>query len=479
MDLQNDVTTADIELAAREGYVSVEHLKRYTTTGMGTDQGKTSNVNALAVLAGLCGVPIGELGVTTFRPPYTPVTFGAIVGQGRGELFEPRRKTPMHPWHARHGAVVAPAGGWRRPWAYPTAGETPAEAVQRECAAVRRSAGLFDASTLGKVDVQGRDAAVLLERVYTNRWSDLAIGRCRYGLMLDEQGFVMDDGVSTRVGADHFHLTTTTGGAAGVAQWLETWRQTEWPELDVYLTDVTEQWAVAVLCGPRARDVLAGLTGIDLDGARFPFMSYRTGEVAGVPARVFRIGFSGELSYEINVPARYGLHLWRTLVERGARFGLCPFGTEALHVLRAERGFIVVGQETDGTVTPADLGLEALVARDKGDFIGKRSLARRELARAGRRELVGLLAADPGYVLPQGVHLVETPRARPPMKMIGHVTSSYMSPGLGRSIALALVENGRGRIGETLHARTREGRVESVEVRAPAFFDPRGERARG
>ena len=479
VDLQNDVTAADIELAAREGYVSVEHLKRYTTTGMGTDQGKTSNVNALAVLARICGVPIGEFGITTFRPPYTPMTFGAIVGQGRGELFEPRRKTPMHPWHARHGAVFAPAGGWQRPWAYPTAGETPAEAVQRECAAVRRSAGLFDASTLGKIDVQGRDAAVLLERVYTNRWSDLAIGRCRYGLMLDDQGFVMDDGVSTRIGVDHFHLTTTTGGAARVTQWLETWHQTEWPELDVYLTDVTEQWAVAVLCGPRAREVLVGLTDIDLDGARFPFMSYRSGEVAAVPARVFRIGFSGELSYEINVPARYGLHLWDTLVERSARFGLCPFGTEALHVLRAERGFIVVGQETDGTVTPADLGLEALVARDKGDFIGKRSLARRELARAGRRELVGLLPADPRHVLPQGVHLVETPRARPPMKMIGHVTSSYMSPGLGRSIALALVENGRGRIGETLHARTREGRVEPVEVRAPAFLDPRGERARG
>ena len=479
VDLQNDVTAADIELAAREGYVSVEHLKRYTTTGMGTDQGKTSNVNALAVLAGICGVPIGELGITTFRPPYTALTFGAIVGQGRGELFEPRRKTPMHPWHARHGALFAPAGGWQRPWAYPTEGEIPAEAVQRECAHVRRAAGLFDASTLGKIDVQGRDAAVLLERIYTNRWSDLAIGRCRYALMLDDQGFVMDDGVSTRISVDHFHLTTTTGGAAHVAQWLERWHQTEWPELDVYLTDVTEQWAVAVLCGPRARDVLTELTDIDLDRAGFPFMSYRTGRVAAVPARVFRIGFSGELSYEINVPARHGLHLWRALVERGARFGLRPFGTEALHVLRAERGFIVVGQETDGTVTPADLGLETLVARDKGDFIGKRSLTRIELARPGRRELVGLLSADPNHVVAQGAQLVETPRPQPPMKMIGHVTSSYMSPSLGRSIALALIENGRRRIGETLHAHTRKGRMEPVDVCAPAFLDPRGKRARG
>ena len=478
VDLQNDVTVTDVELAVREGYRSVEHLKRYTTTGMGTDQGKTSNVNALGVLAGIRGVPIEELGITTFRPPYTPVTFGAIVGTSRGERFEPRRTTPMHPWHEDQGAVFAPSGGWQRPWAYPVEGETPAQAVQRECAGVRRAAGLFDASTLGKIDLQGADTAVLLERVYTNRWSNLGIGRCRYGLMLDDQGFVMDDGVSTRIGPEHFHLTTTTGGAARVAEWIEAWLQTEWPELDVYLTDVTEHWAVAVLCGPRAREILKGLTGIDLTPARFPFMSVRTGKVAGVPARVFRVSFTGELSYEINVPARYGLHLWRSLIEQGAGFGLYPFGTEALHVLRAERGFVVVGQETDGTVTPADLGLEAMVARDKGDFIGKRSLARSELARAGRPALVGLLTADPRYVLPQGVHLVHDPTARPPVKTLGHVTSSYMSPALDRSIALALVEDGRSRIGETLHARSCEGHVEPVKVTAPVFLDRQGERAR-
>ena len=478
VDLQGDVTIHDIELAAREGYGSIEHLKRYTTTGMGTDQGKTSNVNALAVLAGIRGVSIEALGITTFRPPYTPVTFGAIVAQSRGELFEPRRTTPMHPWHDDQGAVFAPSGGWQRPWAYPVEGETPAQAVQRECAAVRRTAGLFDASTLGKVDLQGADAAVLLERVYTNRWSNLGIGRGRYGLMLDDQGFVIDDGVTTRIGPERFHMTTTSGGATRIAEWLEMWHQTEWPDLDVYLTDVTEQWAVTVLCGPRAREILAGLTGIDLTPARFPFMSYRTGEVAGVPARVFRVSFTGELSYEINVPARYGLHLWRSLIGHDAYFGICPFGTEALHVLRAERGFVVVGQETDGTVTPADLGLEAMVARDKGDFIGKRSLSRQELARAGRRALVGLLTADPRYVLPQGVHLVHDPTARPPVRTLGHVTSSYMSPALDRSIALALVEDGRSRIGETLHARSCEGHVEPVKVTAPVFVDPQGERAR-
>ena len=476
VDLQNDVTVADLELAAREGYRSVEHLKRYTTTGMGTDQGKTSNVNALAVLSGILGVPIEQLGITTLRPPYTPVTFGAIVGASRSERFEPRRTTPIHPWHEEHRATCTHGGGWLRPFAYPRPDEPLAEAVQRECAAVRSSGGLFDASTLGKIDIQGPDAAAFLDRVYTSRFSNLKLGHCRYGVVLNEEGIVIDDGVTTRLGDHHFHMTTTTGGAANVVAWLEEWLQTEWPDLDVYLADVTEQWAVVVLCGPRARKVLAGLTRIDLDA--FPFMSVRDGKVAGVPARVFRVGFTGELSYEINVPARYGLHLWQALVEQGEAFGLCPFGTEALHVLRAERGFIVVGQETDGTVTPMDLGLGAMIARSKGDFIGRRSLARTELARRDRRQLVGLLTADPGYVLPQGVHLVETSHPRLPVKTLGHVTSSYMSPNIGRSIALALVESGRQRVGDSLYAFTREGRVERVEVTAPVFLDPDGERAR-
>ena len=478
-DIQNDVTTADIHLAAREGYRSIEHMKRYTTTGMATDQGKTSNVNVLAMLADIRGAPIPEIGTTTFRPPYTPITFGAIVGPGRGERFEPRRKTPMHPWHATHGATFESPGIWLRPFAYPRSGESSADAVQRECATVRRSAGLFDASTLGKIDIQGPDAAAFLDRVYTNSWSKLGIGRSRYGLMLDDQGMVMDDGVTTRLGEHRFHLTATTGGAARVLAWLEEWLQVRWPTLQVYLTDLTEQWAVAVLCGPHARDLLQGLTEIDLDRSAFPFMSMRSGPVAGVPARVFRVGFSGELSYEINVPARYGLHVWQSIFERGSSAGLCPLGTEALHVLRAERGFIVVGQDTDGTVTPMDLGLEAMVAEGKGDFIGKRSLSRKEFRRHARRQLVGLLTNDPRYVLPQGVHLVETPRRAPPMKTLGHVTSSYMSPNLDRSIALALVEDGRQRIGTTLKARTREGRIEPVEICKPVFLDPRGDRARG
>ncbi len=478
-DLQVDATLADIRLAAREGYRSVEHAKRYTTVGMGTDQGKTSNVNAVAALARIRGEPIEHLGVTTFRPPYTPTTFGAIFGQRRGTRFEPARRTPMHRWHAGNGALFRCAGRWQRPWAYLRPGEDADAAAQRETRAVRLSAGLFDASTLGRIDIQGPDAAVFLDRVYTNTWSTLQVGNCRYGLMLDEQGYVMDDGVTARLDEQHFHMTTSTGGAERVLDWLEEWLQVRWPELRVHLTDVTEQWAVAMLCGPRARELLRELTEIDLDRACFPFLSFRAGAVAGIPVRVFRISFSGELSYEINVPARYGLSLWRTLIERGKRFELCPFGTEALHVLRAERGFIVIGQETDGTVTPLDLGLEGMVACSKPDFIGKRSLALRASRQPGRLQLVGLLTRNPGFVLPQGVHLVESARRRRrPMKTLGHVTSSYMSPNLGRSIALALVEDGRQRRGATLSAHTPGGHVEPVDVCGTAFLDEQGARAR-
>jgi sarcosine oxidase subunit alpha len=477
--LQSDVTAADIQLAAREGYLSVEHLKRYTATGMGADQGKTSNLNALATLAALRGVPIEAVGTTTFRPPYTPVTFGAIAGQSRRNLFEPLRKTQMHAWHESQGAVFECAGDWLRPWAFPKPGEDRYTAVQRESKTVRSAVGLFDASTLGKIDIQGPDAVTFLNRVYTNEWSRLPIGTCRYGLMLDERGMIFDDGVTTRLGENHFHMTTTSGGAARVMAWLEEWLQTEWQDLAVYLTSVTEQWAAVALNGPSARNMLRGLTELDLDGVRFPFMSCQEGVVAGVPARIFRISFSGELSYEINVPARYGLHLWEALVEHGRDFGLCVYGTEALHILRAERGFIVVGQDTDGTVTPMDLGMDWIVTKAKSDFIGRRSFACEELRRAGRKQLVGLLTEDPTYVLPQGVHLVEEPRPGPPMKTLGHVTSSYMSPNLGRSIALALVEDGRRRIGNTLKARTIDGRVEPVKLTVPAFLDPEGTLARG
>ncbi|HEX5078736.1 MAG TPA: sarcosine oxidase subunit alpha family protein [Geminicoccaceae bacterium] len=477
VDLQNDVTAADLALALREGYRSVEHVKRYTTTGMGTDQGKTGNVNALGIIAGITGQSIAELGVTTFRPPYTPVTFGAIVGRHCGALFDPVRRTPMQAWHEAHGAVFEDVGQWKRPRYYPRPGESMAEAVEREVLAARRAVAILDASTLGKIDLQGRDVAEFLNRIYTNAWSRLAIGRCRYGLMLGEDGMVFDDGVTTRLGERHYLMSTTSGGAARVLAWLEEWLQTEWPELQVFCTSVTEQWATISLSGPESRKLMAELVDVDLEPAAFPHMSLREGHARGVPARIFRISFTGEMGYEIQVPASYGLPLWEQCIAAGARYGITPYGTEAMHVLRAEKGYIIAGQDTDGTVTPPDLGMEWLVSRQKPDFLGKRSLGRADIAREDRKQLVGLLPDDPQALLEEGAQIVAEPRERVRMAMIGHVTSSYRSPNLGRTFALALLERGRERLGERLYVPMQE-RTIGVTVIDPVFIDKDGERLR-
>lgn len=478
-DHQNDVVASDIHLAAREGYISVEHLKRYTTTGMGTDQGKTSNVNALAIMAEIRNAAIPEVGTTTFRPPYTPVTFGAITGQNRNALFLQERTTPMHKAHVDAGAVFEDVGDWKRPWYFPQGSETMDEAVMRECRQVRESVGMLDASTLGKIDIQGKDSADFLNWVYTNKWDTLKPGRARYGLMLNEHGMVFDDGVTTRLADDHFHMTTTTGGAARVLGWLEEWSQTEWPQMDVYFTSVTEQWAVCTITGPNSRALLSELTALDLDPETFPFMAMQEGTVAGAPARVYRISFTGDLAYEINVPARYGLHVWNALREAGKKHDLCLYGTETMHVLRAEKGFIIVGQDTDGTVTPMDLGMNWIVSKKKDDFLGRRSFARSDTAREGRKQLVGLLTQDPNFVLPEGAHVVEDVKPKPPMKTLGHVTSSYYSPNVGRSIALALVADGHNRKGDTLSVPLMSGRVEKVTITDTVFFDKEGARTNG
>jgi sarcosine oxidase subunit alpha len=478
VDLQNDVTAADIALTLREGYRSVEHVKRYTTTGMGTDQGKTSNVNALGNVADIPGQRIAELGVTTFRPPFTPVPFGAIVGRNCRALFEPVRRTPMQAWHESRGAVFEDVGQWRRPWYYPRPGEDMHAAVAREVEAARSQVAILDASTLGKIDLQGRDAALLLNRVYTNAWSKLALGRCRYGLMLGEDGMVFDDGVTARLGEHHYLMSTTSGGAARVLAWLEEWLQTEWPELQVYCTSVTEQWATVSLSGPDCRKLVAEIApDIDLDPERFPHMSVRAGDVLGVPARVFRISFTGELGYEIQVPASYGLPLWEACMTAGRKYGITPYGTEAMHVLRAEKGYIITGQETDGTVTPEDLGMAWIVAQQTPDFIGKRSLARTDMREPGRKQLVGLLPDDPKTVLDEGAQIVADPAEAIPMTMVGHVTSSYASPNLGRSFALALVEGGRERQAQKLYVAMPD-RTLTVTVTEPVFIDPEGERLR-
>jgi sarcosine oxidase, subunit alpha len=492
VDFQNDVTAQDIALAAREGLHSIEHVKRYTTAGMATDQGKTSNVNALALLATFTGRAMPEVGHTTFRPPYTAVTYGAMAGLDRGPLSDPVRVTPMHDWHAAHGAVFEDVGQWKRPWFYLRDGETREAAIAREALAVRRSLGVLDASTLGKIEIKGRDAARFLDRVYTNTFSNLAVGRCRYGLMCREDGMVFDDGVTTRLAEDRFLMTTTTGGAARVLDWLEEWSQTEWPELELFMTSVTEQWATVALAGPNARALLTALAPtLPLDKAAFPHLSMREAEVADIPARVFRISFTGEPSYEINVTADYGQALWDAVMEAGARFDVTPYGTETMHLLRAEKGYIIVGQETDGTVTPLDLGMDWIVAKRK-DFLGRRSLARADTRRADRKQLVGLLPDDPKVVIAEGAQLVAPEHAgaatrnflssrvqdEAAVPSLGHVTSSYWSPNLGTGFALALLKGGRQRLGETVVAPTVGGGIRARVV-APVFLDPQGARLDG
>ena len=476
VDFQNDVTAADLELAQREGYESVEHTKRYTTLGMATDQGKTSNLNGLGVLSDATGRAIPEIGVTTFRPPYTPLSFGAIAGTHARGLFLPVRRTPVFDWHVEHKADFEPVGMWRRPYCYRKGPETKHDAINREILAVRNRVGLLDASTLGKIEIKGPDAAQFLDRIYTNTFSTLKVGRARYGLMMNELGFLMDDGVTVRLGEDHFLMHTTSGGADRIAAWLEEWLQTEWTTLKVFVTPVTEQWAQFAVAGPDARKVLQKLGGdIDLSHDAFPAMTMREGGLGGYRVRIHRISFSGELSFEVAVPANHGRGLWDAILAAGAEFGIEAHGTEALHVLRAEKGFIVIGDETDGTVTPYDVGLAWAVGEKKRDFLGKRSLRQPHLAADGRKQLVGLLTEDPNEVLPDGAHAVDEIKEKPPMKTIGHVTSTYYSPTLNRSIAMALIENGRARLGDTLQFPLGD-KVVRARVVEPVFYDKEGAR---
>ena len=475
VDFQNDVSASDLMLAHREGLDSVEHVKRYTTTGMGTDQGKTSNVNALGILAGAQNVSIPTLGTTTFRAPYTPVSYGSLAGRDVGHLADPVRTTAIHKWHVEHGAEFEDVGQWKRPWFYRNPGEDMHAAVARETKAVRDAVGILDASTLGKIHIEGPDSAEFLNRIYTNAWKKLDIGRARYGLMCKEDGMVFDDGVTSRLGEHSYLMTTTTGGAARVLDWLEEYLQTEWPELKVYCTSVTEQWATISLAGPKSRDIMQEIApGLALDPESFPFMSFKDATVAGIEARVFRISFTGEVSFEINVPSYYGMAVWRAAWKAGRKHGITPYGTETMHVLRAEKGFIIVGQDTDGTVTPIDLGMSWIVSKNK-DFIGRRSLERSDTQRKDRKQLVGILTDDPREVLPEGAQLVFEPTAAVPMPMIGHVTSSYWSPNCGRSIALAVVRGGLERKGQAIYAPL-IGRTVSAKIADPVFFDAENKR---
>ena len=475
LDFQNDSTAKDIKLAMREGFRSIEHVKRYTTTGMGTDQGKLANMHALGIISETAGVKMGSLGTTTFRPPYTPLTFGTIVGRSVGTFFDITRKTPMHDWHVSNKAEFENVGQWKRAWFYPKNNEDMHQAVQRESKAARESAGILDASTLGKIDIKGTDASEFLNRVYTNAWSKLEIGKCRYGLMLNEDGMVYDDGVTTRLDENHYLMTTTTGGAANVLSKLEDYLQTEWPELDVWLTSVTDQYATASVCGPNSKNILKKLfSNIEFNDADFPHMSFKNAELDGAPCRIMRISFTGEHSYEINIDSRYGKSLWEKCIEAGKEFNITPYGTETMHLLRAEKGFIIVGQDTDGTMTPIDLQMDWIVSKKKYDFIGKRSLYRSDTMREDRKQLVGLLTDDPNEVLEEGAQIVQDKNKRP-IEMLGHVTSSYFSPNLNKSIALAVVRNGKKLKGQKLFVPMKDKTI-NVTVSDFIFYDKENKR---
>ena len=485
VDLQRDQSVADVLRATGAGMRSVEHIKRYTSISTANDQGKTSAVNAIGLVAAALnnGATPGEVGTTTYRPPYAPVAFAALAGRDRGDLFDPARLTSVHPWHVAHGAEFELVGQWLRPWYYPREGETMDAAVLRECAAVRESVGMMDATTLGKIEMRGADAGEFLNRIYTNAFKKLAPGSARYGVMCTADGMMFDDGVTLRLDECRFFLTTTTGGAARVLDWLEEWHQTEWPELDVTMTSVTEQWTTIAVVGPKSRAVIAKVApGLDVSQEAFGFMTFRETVLAsGVPARVCRISFSGELAFEVNVSGWFGQQVWEEVVAAGEEFGITPYGTETMHVLRAEKGYPIVGQDTDGSVTPQDAGMAWAVSKLK-DFVGKRSFSRTDTAREDRKHLVSVLPVDTTLRLPEGSQLIEQTAAVDPASgpepMLGHVTSRYHRAALGRSFALALIRNGRNRIGETLTAAF-DDRLADVVVGETVLYDPEGKRRDG
>ena len=480
IDLQNDVTTLDIALSIREGYRSIEHIKRYTAMGFGTDQGKTGNINGIAVAAEFLEVPMSEVGTTTFRPAYTGVDFGAMAGREVGGFFDPQRYTTIHNSHVESGAEFEVVGQWYRPWFYPKNGEDMHQAVNRECRAVRSSLGMMDASTLGKIDIQGKDAREFLSRVYTNAWMKLAPGSCRYGLMCNEKGMIIDDGVSTCINDNHFIMTTTTGGAASVYATLEMWLQTEWSHLDVHLSSVTDQFSTIAVVGPNARKLMEVICqDVAFESKKFKFMQWRPGIVCGVKARIMRISFSGELAYEINVEANYGRFIWDEVARAGKEWNITPYGTESMHVLRAEKGYIIVGQDTDGSMTPMDVNMNWILAKNKSfSYIGRRSFSISALNSNDRLQLVGLLTKDEQVVLPEGAHIISNKGIS-----IGYVTSSYFSATLGRSIALAQLKGGLSKMSEIVLVKIvqeKQGLKEiPCEVSSSVFYDVNGKRVDG
>ncbi|MGB3390809.1 MAG: sarcosine oxidase subunit alpha family protein [Pseudaminobacter sp.] len=477
VDHQHDVTAEDVRLAHREGFVSVEHLKRYTTLGMATDQGKTSNVPGLAIMAEALDKPIPEVGTTRFRPPFAPVSVGALAAERYGDI-RPERLTPMHDWHIENGATLYAAGLWHRPMIYGLAGETVEQAYVRETKAVRCGVGLVDVSTLGKIAVQGPDAPVFLDRVYTNMFSTLAIDKARYGLMLREDGFVLDDGTTWRLGEHDFLMTTTTANAGKVMQHLEYLLDVVWPDLRVHLTSVTDQWAGAAISGPKSREVLAAcVTGTAVDNDALPFMGIVHGEIDGAPVMICRLSFSGELAYEVYCGAGHGTHVWKALMKAGEPFDIVPYGLEALGTMRIEKGHIT-GAEIDGRTTARDLHLDWMLSKKK-PFVGSAMMDREGLVAPGRLQLVGIVSLD-NRPLNGGAHIVEELDEANPHGSIGHLTAACYSPTLGKYIGLALVSDGKARHGSRAFiSDPLRKRFGPVEIVSHHFYDPEGSRMHG
>ena len=478
VDLQNDVAVSDIELAVREGFRSIEHVKRYTTLGMATDQGKTSNLNGLQLVSNIENKIIPEVGHTTFRPPYSPVTIGAIVGREVGKHYRPTRKSPMHSWHTKNNAVFVDAGLWLRPRYYKQGKETLFEAAKREAINVRRNVGVCDVTSLGKIDIKGPDSAEFLNRIYTNAWMKLPIGKARYGVMLREDGFVFDDGTTTRISENHFHMTTTTAQAVNVLAHLEFYLQAVWPELDVNVVSCTEQWAGAAVAGPNSRNLLNKLfPKIDVSNNNLPFMGYKEADLFGAPARIFRISFSGELAYEINVESGYGIFMWEKIIENGKEMNIEPYGTEALSTLRIEMGH-VAGSEIDGRTISSDLSLEGMLSKKK-DFIGKRSLSRPAFIDSDRQKIVGVVPLDKKTMIPEGSHLVQDANAALPNPKLGHISASCWSVEYNNPFSLAIIKEGKKKIGEKLYALSPlKNKTIPVEIVSSHYVDPKGERVR-
>ena len=478
VDFQNDVYVSDIELAIREGFRSIEHVKRYTTLGMATDQGKTSNLNGLQLVSNIENKIVPEVGHTTFRPPYTSVTIGTIVGREVGKYYRPTRKSPMHSWHEKNNAVFVDAGLWLRPRYYKQGNETLQQAAKRESANVRKNVGICDVTSLGKIDIKGPDSAEFLNRIYTNAWMKLPVGKARYGVMLREDGIVFDDGTTTRISENHFHMTTTTAQAVNVLAHLEYYLQVVWPELDVNVLSTTEQWAGAAVAGPKSRELLKKLfPKTDVSSESFPFMGFKEENLSGVPARVFRISFSGELAYEINVESNYGIFMWKKIMDLGKNMGIQPYGTEALSTLRIEMGH-VAGSEIDGRTIPSDLSLEGMLSKKK-DFIGKRSLNREGFLNPNREKIVGVIPVDKKTMIPEGSHLVKDKNAALPNPKLGHISASCWSVEYNNPFSLAILKEGKKRIGEKLYALSPlKNKSIEVEIVSSHYVDPKGERVR-